>query len=232
MVRGDEVDWFIIHAPKKTKNRRTISNSVTCSHLSSILKTKNLYTTFDDENGIGTLSYLLEQVLKATGWTIGECDTLYERDGETEKIRSLQSDGKVGTYQLITNICNLFNAYPVYDGDKKTVSIYALNNKGRLYEVTMGRDIESLSVSYDSDNIITRLYVEGGYGEDSYVGIDNVNPTGLTYLLNFDYYKSIGLFTDEHQKALDKYYADMKAAIDDIRAVAGDIGTKENALNE
>lgn len=62
MTRGDEVDWFIIHSPKKTKNRKTISNSVTCSHLSSILKTKNLYLTFDDENGIGTLPYLMEQV--------------------------------------------------------------------------------------------------------------------------------------------------------------------------
>lgn len=31
---------------------------------------------FDEENGIGTLPYLMEQVLKSTGWTLGECDTL------------------------------------------------------------------------------------------------------------------------------------------------------------
>lgn len=231
MTRGDEVDWFIIHSPKKTKNRKTISNSVTCSHLSSILKTKNLYLTFDDENGIGTLPYLMEQVQKATGWTLGTCDTLYERDGKTEKVRSLKSDGKTGSYQLIMDICNLFNAYPVFDGNDKTVNIYALNNKGRLYEMTMGKDIESLSVTYNSDDIITRLYVEGEYGDDGYVGIDEVNPTGLTYLMNFDYYKEIGLFTDDHQEALDLYYSEMKKAIDVIRSVAGDIITKENSLN-
>lgn len=231
MTRGEEIDWFIIHSPKKTKNRKSISNSVTCSHLSSILKTKNLYMTFDDDNGIGTLPYLLEQVLQATGWTIGHCDTLYERDGKTEKVRSLKSDGKSGAYQLITDICNLFNAYPVFDGNSKTVSIYALNNKGNLYEMTIGKDIESLTVSYNSDDIITRLYVEGEYGDDGYVGIDDVNPTGLTYLMNFDYYKKIGLFTDDHQEALDLYYSEMKKSIDAIRSVAGDVNTKENDLN-
>ena len=232
MKINDKADWFIIHSPKKQKNRKTISNAVTCSHLSSILKTKNLYMTFDDENGIGTLPYLMEQVLKATGWTLGSCDKLYERDGKTEKVRSLKSDGKAGAYQLITDICNLFNAYPVFDGNAKTVNIYALNNKGRLYEMTMGKDIESLTVTYNSDDIITRLYVEGEYSDDGYVGIDDVNPTGLTYLMNFDYYKEIGLFTDDHQDALDLYYSEMKKAIDVIRSVAGDINTKENNLNK
>lgn len=156
---------------------------------------------------------------------------MYERDGKTEKVRSLKSDGKTGSYQLIMDICNLFNAYPVFDGNDKTVNIYALNNKGRLYEMTMGKDIESLSVTYNSDDIITRLYVEGEYGDDGYVGIDEVNPTGLTYLMNFDYYKEIGLFTDDHQEALDLYYSEMKKAIDVIRSVAGDIITKENSLN-
>lgn len=228
---GSGSDWFIIHSPKKTKNKKSISNAVTCSHLSSILKTKNLYLAFDDENGIGTLPYLMNQVLKATGWTLGTCDTFYERDGKTEKIRSLQSDGKSGAYQQITDICNLFNAYPVYDGDSKSVNIYSLNNKGKLCEMTMGKDIDSLAVEYSSDDIITRLYVEGEYGEDGYVGIDDVNPTGLSYLINFDYYKSIGMFTDAHQAALDSYYAEMKKAIGTLKKVATQIAEKENSLN-
>lgn len=56
-----------------------------------------------------------------------------------------------------------------------------MGDKGALFEMTMGRDIESLAVEYNSEDIITRLYVEGEYGEDGYVGIDDVNPTGLTY---------------------------------------------------
>lgn len=213
------------------KDSRSISNSVTCDHLSTILKTKNLYLTFDDTNGIGTLQYLMEQVLKGTGWSLGVTDTFYERDGETEKIRSISSDGKTGSYQLTTDVCNLFKAYPVFNGETKTVDIFSLNNKTSMYEMVMGKDIDSLSVEFNSDDIITRLYVEGEYTEDGYVGIDDVNPTGLSYLMNFDYYKSIGMFTDEHQAALDKYYQDMAEAIAVIKDVAARVGEKENELN-
>lgn len=228
---GDWTDWFIIHSPKKTKDSRAITNSVVCDHLSTILKTKNLYLTFDDTNGIGTIQYLMDQVLKGTGWTLGVCDTFYERDGETEKVRSLISEGKVGAHQLTTNVCNLFGAYPVFHGETKTVDIFSLNNKGKMFEMTMGKDIDSLSVQFNSEDIITRMYVEGEYGEDGYVGIDDVNPTGLSYLMNFDYYKSIGMFTDEHQKALDTYYEKMGEAIAVIKDVAARVGEKENVLN-
>lgn len=187
--------------------------------------------TFDDENGIGTLPYLMEQILKGTGWRLGSCDKMLERDGKTEKIRTLTSEGKEGSYALTTKVCNLFYAYPDFDGENKTVNIYALNNKGPTVEMTMGRDIDSLSVSYNSEDIITRLYVEGEYSDFGYVGIDDINPTGLNYLMNFDYYRSIGLFTEEHEVAQAKYYADMKAAIDAIREVSVDLLEKENELN-
>ena len=45
----------------------------------------------------------------------------------------------------------------------------------------------------------TRLYVEGEYGDNGYVGIDDVNPTGLPFLLNFDYYRELGVFTEKHE---------------------------------
>ena len=208
MAIGDEIDWFIISAPKRTKNGRSTTNTVKCSHISSVLKTKNLYLTFDDETGIGTISYLITRALTNTGWTIGECDTFYERDGETEKIRSLSSNGKRGTYQLITDICNLYNAYPVFHGDSKTIDIRALSNKNPITELYIGKNLEALSIENNTDNIVTRLYVEGEYGDDGYVGIDDVNPTGLPFLLNFDYYRSAGLFTEDQENALAEYLSE------------------------
>lgn len=236
---GSEVDWFIIHTPKKTKNSRSISQQISCSHISSILKTKNLYLAFDDENGIGTAQYLLEQILANTGWSVGVCDTFYERDGfsesgeKVEKKRSLKTNSKVGSYQLINELCSLFNAYPVFNGDKKTVDLHALADRNIMEtrELYIGKNLDSLSVEYDSENIVTRLYVEGEYGDYGYVGIDDVNPTGLSYLLNFDYYKEIGVFTDEHQAALDTYLAAMKEATARIMAKTAEINEKETELN-
>lgn len=236
---GTATDWFIIHTPKKTRGNRFVGQEVSCSHLSSILKTKNLYLAFDDENGIGTADYLLGQILANTGWSIGTCDTFYERDGFSEsgekvvKQRSLKTESKVGSYQLINELCGLFNAYPVFHGDTKTVDLHALNDRDIMEtrELYIGKNLDSLSVEYDSESIVTRLYVEGEYGDYGYVGIDDVNPTGLSYLLNFDYYKEIGVFTDEHQKALDAYLKNMKEATAKIMAKTAEINEKETELN-
>lgn len=228
---GDWEDWFTITRPKGSKSSGQISNTVVCYHLSSVLKTKNLYLQFDDENGIDTCGNLVTKALSGTGWSLGLCDIFYESDGKTEKIRSLSSTGKVGSYQLITNICGLFNAYPVYNGATKTVDIHALSNKLPQDEMIVGHNLTALSVELDSDSIVTRLYVEGEYGEDGYVGIDDVNPTGLSYLLNFDYYKEIGLFGDEHQAALDTYLADISETNNRIKELAAQITKLENDLN-
>lgn len=227
---GENEDWFIVQVPKVSYNGKGNSYTVNCSHICAVLKTKNLYLTFDDETGIGTIDYLIGRALQNTGWTIGECDTFYERDGETEKIRSQSSDGKKGSYQLVLDICDLFNAYPVYHGDTKRVDIRSLDNKFPIAELAIGKNLSALNVEYRSDNIITRLYVEGDYGEDGYIGIDDAeaNPTGQTFLLNFDYYRQIGLFKQEHEDALEAYL-DTETGLPGINA---QIKTKMEEINE
>lgn len=220
-VREDDYeDWFVITSPKKTKSSGQISSTVSCYHISSSLKTKNLYLAFDDANGIDTCQNLMQKVLQNTGWSLGLCDTFYEKDGVTEKIRSLSSEGKVGAYQLITNICGLFNAYPVYNGATKTVDVHALADKRPMVELIVGKNLDTLSATYNTDNTITRLYVEGEYGENGYVGIDDVNPTGLTYLLDFSYFQEAGLFTEEHEAALETYLTDIQACVKRIKELA------------
>lgn len=227
----DAIEWFLIQKPKATKDTKYIINNVDCPHISTILKTKNLYLTFDDETGVGPIDELIERALSNTGWELGECDTLYERDGTTEKVRSLNSDGKKGAYQMITDICNLFKAFPIYHGDTKTVDIHALNNKGPMSEIYIGKNLNAITTDYSTENLITRLYVEGEYGDYGYVGIDDVNPTGLPYLLNFDYYKSIGTFTAAHQTAQDAYISSMGSVAESIREKSQEIATAEDRLN-
>ena len=120
---GETLDWFILDTPVQKKDSKAISNTVTCSHLSTILKTKNLYMQFDDTNGIGTLPVLMRRVLKGTNWTFDEdhSDVFKERDDATIKVRSISSGGKDGAYKLITEICNLFDAYPVYNANEHKV---------------------------------------------------------------------------------------------------------------
>lgn len=49
-------------------------------------------------------------------------------------MRSLESENRRGAYMLISDICKLFSAYPVYDGEARTVSIYSLNRHDDMLE--------------------------------------------------------------------------------------------------
>lgn len=218
LKEGDRTEYYIVTTPKKSKSSNKIDGTVDCVLLAEILKTKNIYLVFDEENGIGTMPYLMEQILAGTGWSFDSerSDVFYENWGvdesaeKVEKKRSLSVDSKSGSYELITKVCDLFKAYPVFDTENKKVICYALENKRPLWEMEVGRNLTALTKQMDSSSIVTRLYVEGDYDEEAYVGIDDVNPTGLNFLLSFDYYKEIGLFTEEHQAALNKYLEDIQ----------------------
>lgn len=226
----DEEDWFLLQTPNKKKNGKSITNAVKCGHVAAMLKTKNLYLLFDDTNGIGKIDYLITRALTNTTWTLGECDTFYERDGVTEKVRSISSDGKKGSYQLIQDICNLFNAYPVFHGATRTVDIHALDDRLPLTEMYVGKNLNSLTTEINSSSIVTRLYVEGEYADSGYVGIDDYN-NGLPFLMNFDYYRQVGLFRAQHEEALEQYIHDVTIVKGQIKDLMAGMLEAEDGLN-
>lgn len=227
----EERTWFVANKPVKSKSGKTIIGKATCNGFESLLKTRGIYKYFDDENGIGTIQYLIEEILKGTGWHFNAhmSDTMLEKDGTTEKIRSLTSDSKNGALDLITTVCNLFQARPVYDTDRMEVYVKAMNNRVQVLEGVVGKNMSSLSESQDSSNIATRVYVEGEYGDYGYVGIDDVlvdengdpddngEPWGLPFLMNFDYYRKIGVMKPEHEAALATYLHDIRIKKAEIR---------------
>ena len=221
-----------MNAPKSSHKGLAVSAAITCQHVCSLLSKKNLFLTFDDTNGIGTARYLLEQALQNTGWTLKYCETFYEADGVTEKVRSLKSENKRGAYLLISDICKLFNARPVFDGDDKSVTVVSLNRYDSMMELNFGKNLDGIERKEDASNIVTRLYVEGEYGDHGYVGIDDVNPTGLPYLLNFDYFRSLGIFTPTHEQALADYLRDIAAAKASSSTTITQLLQLENQLNE
>ena len=93
----------------------------------------------------------------------------------TEKVRSLESENKRGAYSLIADICKLFNARPVFDGDDKSVTVVSVNQYDSMMELNFGKNLDSIERKEDASNVVTRLYVEGEYGDHGYVGIDDVN---------------------------------------------------------
>lgn len=225
-------EWFVASKPQKSKDKSGVIGVIKCNGIPALLKTKNIYSEFDDENGIGTIRDLMPRVLAGSGWTLGHCDIIYEKDGTTEKVRSLKSSGKKGALDLINTLCNLFRCRPEYDTENLTVNVYAMTNRDQFFEGEVGRNLNALSVTEDSENIATRLYVEGEYSENGYIGIDDVNPTGLNYIMNFDYYRKIGVFKPRHETALQNYLTDMQDVNGRIKANAQLINQQNNAMND
>lgn len=230
-IYNGKTEWFIAQKPVKHKEKGAIYGNVTCNGTEITLKKKNIYKEFDDTNGIGTLSELADKVIAGTGWSRGYTDTIYEADGTTEKIRSITSGGKQGALGLISTLCNLFKCYPVYKSDTKEIEFHSRNNHSQVIEGTVGVNLDSLTVQPDSTDIITRLYVEGEYADDGYIGIDNVNPTGLSYIMNFDYYREIGLFKSTHEAALATYLSDATSYKSSISSYANSLAAAENNAN-
>lgn len=240
---GEYQDVFIISEPNINHNGLTKMIDVDCNHLSARLRMKKLYLTFDDTNGIGKCHDLISIVLSGTGWTLGNYDKFYEPDGVTEKIRTITSSGKEGAYQLINKICELFNARPVYDGMTQTVDIVAfapyvfeggdrptLSSPESLIELCYSKTLSGVSRKLNTENMITRLYVEGDFGDDGYIGIESVNPLKTNFLLNFDYFKAVGLFKPQHQSYIDTYLDYITSYRDQIKEASLAISDKETRL--
>ena len=178
VIDGTETDWFRLSEPSDVDDGIKAEIKVTAPHCSVILKKRNLFMAFTDENGIGTLAELATKALDGTGWTLGECDTILESDGVTEKVRTYNCSEKTGAYQMIQDLCDKFVAYPVFHGDTMTVDLLARANHVGMLEMMLDKNLAQMTRARDSSDLITRLYVQGEYGDLGYIGIDDVNPTG------------------------------------------------------
>lgn len=226
-----EADWYCVSEPEDKQSGAEAQIFASCPHISTQLRKRNLHLVFDDTNGIGTVRELVERALQGTEWTVGICDTLYEPDGVTEMVRTYTCAEKTGAYNMISGICDKFVCYPVYHGDTLTVDIRARSYKGKMLELRVDKNLVSVSRKRNSEDQVTRLYVEGRYDEVGYVGIEGVNPTGLSFVFNFDYYREIGAFTEQHEMALAEYLQKMSELNRRGSAVNGDLQRKITELS-
>lgn len=184
------VDWFLISEPRVVHKAFSTNVEVTAGHISQLLKTKNLGLEFSDEEGnnVGTARELLETILSGSTWEPGLVDKFFEKDGESEKRRSQKASAKTGAFKLITEMCKLFDAKPVFHGDTRTVDIVPMNpfsepidggmpdvsKADGVLELYYGQNISGITRTLNTENMVTKLYAYGSYGDKTsgYCGID------------------------------------------------------------
>lgn len=189
LIDDDGVDWFLITEPSYSHHGNKKDVDIKAGHIAQLLKTKNLGLVFSDTEGnnVGTAEELLTTILDGTDWNVGSVAAFKEKDG-TIKKRSLKANAKTGAFKLISNMCDLFEAKPIYHGDTRTVDIVPLNpftvsdesglpdvtEADRVVELAYSKNLSNVTRSMNTENMVTKLYAYGSYGDQTngYCGID------------------------------------------------------------
>lgn len=190
-----ETDWYIISENSVNHEAGAKNAEVTCGHISQILKTKKMNMEFSDEEGnnVGTCEELLTAILDGTNWHVGNVAKFFEDNGEDIKVRTLNEPTGSNAFKMITDLCELFDAKPVFNGDY-TVDIapinpfsveiipvedgYGYGKKIRLedgqipalvgddvIELHYDREAKGIKRTLNTENLVTRLYAYGSYGD-------------------------------------------------------------------
>lgn len=221
----DEIGYFQIKEPeisneinKETKTVTGVSIATELLQKDLVGFTVNTSTTASLEmladNNINSLGYpdeyitfynptnkqlsLLDLILeKAVGWSVGAIDDFlknqrYSFDNINENIFSFLTKTLSSTARCIF----------VFDTINKTVSAYSENHIGNNTGIVVAERnlLNSVDVQCDSDNIYTRLNVQG---KDSLTFAD-INY-GDTHIFNLDYYSNLDYMNQDLIDALERW---------------------------
>ena len=248
IMRPDEVevDWFLISESRITHDAFSEDYEIKANHISSLLNTKNLELEFSDEEGnnVGTIGQIAETILEGTGWHLGNVshfyeDTKYGYDAEKEKVRSFTASSQSGAFKMISDLCELFDAKPLYHGRGKyiengeekygrTVDIIPMNPfsedleegaipeevlKGEsVLELYYDRNVTNVSRTLNTDNIVTKLSAYGSYGDRN--GLCSLQEATHS-VLTFNEHVGVGTYGFEWQNS--KFFFTSTADTDDLQ---------------
>lgn len=179
-----------------TEDNEYSTMKVDCVHESNELK--GVYCTYIDLVG-ATPKQMFDKIMSSTMHPI---DTGYGwagTDVDINKKRHLQTENEQSVYQNLVEMAKVFNGWlEFYTDDHDTNWVYlrtkAIDN-GKF--IKKGIDMKSLKLTYNSEEIFTRLYPLGAVNDSTgqEVNIMKINPTGKSYVENYTYYLAKGIPT-------------------------------------
>lgn len=161
-----------------------------------------------------------------------------------EKFRIVSESGS-NRYNLTQAIAETFGVFCryVYEYDDnyyiigRTVEFYndALKENEEVLDFTYYYDTEKISREKDSADLISKMYVVTGSGDDmltSSITEVEANKSLENYLLNFDYLHKTGAVDDEQIEYIEEFELKMREYNQQLRDLSTKITIYEEALNE
>jgi hypothetical protein len=192
-----EIDWFLISESRVTHNNFSTNYEIRAGHISQLLNTKNLSLEFSDDEGnnTGTIKQIAQTILEGTGWHLGKVAEFKEEEKYSptpvEKVRSFNASAKTGAFKMMSDLCEMFDAKPIYHGEGtytedgvekigRTVDIIPMNpfsekldegtipqdlNKDKVIELYYDKNVSNITRTLNTDNLVTVFYAYGSYGD-------------------------------------------------------------------
>ena len=149
-----ETDWFLISEDKVTHNNFSKEYEVKARHISTLLNTKKLDLEFTDEGGnnVGTIGQIAAYIVEGTGWHLGNVSHFYEerkynQNQDIEKIRSFSASTGTGAFKLMSDLCELFDAKPIYHGEGQYQSYSVTGTNPNGTNDTYGENLDTYEAS-------------------------------------------------------------------------------------
>jgi hypothetical protein len=191
LIEVQYMAWFQIRKVivKQDENSSALYKEITCLSLENEL----IYKRVDNISGVFALyditdieHSLLHIVANSCSWTIGHVDadllTLWRTfDIDSEKIYNLL------TGQIATSFSCVFQ----FDTYNREISCYKLSNLGENTNIIISDKniLKEYVKEEDLDKIVTKMHVKGSTNTDGTTfDIRSVNPTGMDFIINVDYY--------------------------------------------
>ena len=222
----DKKNNFIIKSVQKQRdNSGVVSYEVECVYrLFERLSKSGMSLYFGEETG--TADELLVKILKGSDWSIGEVDEFIDDDSEEVKVRTLKGE-RSNRFALIQEVCTLFECFPIFHEDTKTVDLKADIGLDRGVQFRYRKNLKNITQNLESNEIVTKLWVEGGDNPDEGLTlIEADNPTGENYILNFQYYKDLGLLTTAQSIAITQFESDIATINGQMNSLLDTINNK------
>jgi len=190
-------EYFLIKNIEELHDNNGLFYNVECVHFSEILNKKgiNKYVELT-----GTALELVTEVVSGSGWEVGTVDVF--ENNSIEKIRHYEKDNS-STMEMLYDLQEIFEGFLIFDSINKQVSFK--NNVGSNNGVVFRykKNIENISRKFNTDSIVTRLYLTGGSVNDNIITIANINPTGAMYIDDFSYFEN--LLTEQQVISIKQY---------------------------
>lgn len=164
------------------------------------------------------------------------CNVVYSVDNPEgavpkEMVRSHGKESGTGALDNLKAIAELFGGNLVFDGYEKTVGLVKIIGANRNVCFRIGKNMKSFKRTRNTTDFITRLYVIDQTTESGYIGIEDVNPLGTSFILDFDYFKEAGMLSQEQISAIDTYKSTITGIAKEYRSEINELYLRQNTVN-